>query len=369
MSPVIGTEVTVVDEQVPVAAPTQTDTLFLIATVSRRDLEARYEFDTAAEAQTALAGETDVLGWIDTFFYEGGVRVIMSTLDAEGTLARALDRFQPEDGPGQLVAPDSVTTTAQDDLHEYGWINNRVYFADCADAAIDSALIAARRAITASLGDGRYGGVWADTMLVPGLASGTTREVPASIVAAALAARNDIDTSNPNLAAGGVQGECRYVIGIKAERTAAQREVLAREQINTFRTYLGRVRNYGWMTAADLTTLPHWWDFGGSRTIMAARAIEAGVAEENLFGQIDGEGNFLAGYEADLRVGLSALQRVGAIYGSADGPGYRVDVSAVVNPLRNLAQGNVTAAITVRTSPHARSLTVRIVRRSLEQEV
>jgi hypothetical protein len=367
----IGVNVGVIDEPQAAIAPTRTDTLFLLhPNAVEGSPDVLTELRHKAQARELFDGETDLLAMTDAFFEEGGARMYVAPIPAGvGGLATALGMIGPEHGPGQVIAPTVNGSADQVALADWAWEENRIYIADGPDAATDAALVTLREGVTTGSDGARNVGFEADTLIIPGEAVGTTREIPASVVKAALIARSDLLTGNPNLAAAGVNGECRYVIGIANERTPAERNALGTEQVNTFRVVYGRIRSYGYRTAVDLDALPHWWDLSGSRTIMAVRAREAAVAEANAFSQVDGSGVFLDKYDGALRGELADLQRLGALFRRGDDPGYRVDVSAVVNPLEQLAGGVVTAEVYVRTSPLAESLRVNIIRRPITQNV
>ncbi|HEY3021811.1 MAG TPA: hypothetical protein VGJ32_16550 [Solirubrobacteraceae bacterium] len=370
MSPLeVGYEVDVIDEQLPVSAPTATDTCFLLhsAAAGEPDLQ---EVNSAQDARDAFPATAAIHTNADAFFGEGGGRLYVSKLAAVPVVADTLARFTPDHGPGQVVAPGVVTGPELNTIAEWCWTNNRIAILNGPDGANDAALIALANAVIAGTG-GRVAELEADTLLIPGLASGTTREVSAAIVKAALIARSDIATGNPNLAAAGIaQGRCRYAIGMKVDRTDASRQALAAAQINTFKNVYGTALSaYGYLSLADLDTHAHWWDLSGARTVMAARAREAAVAERHMFGQVDGEGQFLGRYEGGLRGELADLARIGALFGNDVSPAYRVDVSEVVNPLAELAEGIVTATLTLRTSPHMRRALVHIIKRPITQEV
>jgi hypothetical protein len=81
------------------------------------------------------------------------------------------------------------------------------------------------------------------------------------------------------------------------------------------------------------------------------------------------DGGFLDRYKAALSGVLSAYQRLGAIYGTEENPGYKVDVSAQVNPLTNVARGLITAVILVKTSPFAAELKLTLTRRAITEQV
>ena len=375
MSPLdleLGVDLVVTDEPQPSAAPTATDTCFLIQpTVDAGSPTGLVELRSTAEAKDQFPNEPALLAITDTFFNTGGAHMWVSTLESTPASAAAL--FQPQHGPGQLIAPTVTTAALLEPLKDWCWDTNRVLIANAADGATDANLTS----LATSLIDGqsaRFAMLEADTILIPGVAAGTTREVSASAVEAALIARSDIATGNPNLAAAGnhtpnAGGQADYALGIKAERSATNQQTLAKAQVNCFRTVNNRVRSYGYFTLADLDELPHWWDMSGSRTIMAIRAREEAVAEEMMFSQVDAAGLFLDRYQGALAGVCAELQRLGAIYGTPQAPGYRVNVSAAVNPLDQVAKGIISAEIVVKTSPFAGELKITLTRRAITAEV
>lgn len=368
MSPVtIGTEIQIVDELAPVVAPTATDPLFLL----HSDVATAVTITSAAQGRTAFTGSAGLVAIVDAYFAEGGATIHAAPLvDNAGTpvIADSVAAFPADMGPGQLVAPEVNTAQGLADLADFAFDTNRIYIADAADGATDAALGALGDALIGATG-GRFASLEADTLLIPGIASGTTREVPASVVKAALIARNDRDTGNPNLAAAGVNGQTRYVVGIQDERDETRRAALADHGINTFRRVYGRIRSYGYRSTADLDNYPHWWDLSGARTVMTVRAREQEVAEAHMFGQIDREGVFFASYETALAAVLRELQNVGALYGTTTQPGYTVSAGWDVNTPADIRAGRVAARITLRTSPFAEHIVVSIIRRPVDQEV
>lgn len=379
MSPLtidLGVDVQVVDEPTVAAPPTATDTMFLIHTVAgSASPQTAQTITSNAQAKSTYPNEADILACADAFFNIGGGRmIVIPQLAGDATPAvSAAARITPQMGPGQVVVPEVTTATNLTALRDWCWDNNRILIANPPDGANLAAVQAFQTALT-DASKSKFTEIEADTILIPGLATGTTREVRASVVKAALMARSDINTGNPNLAAAGnhtpnAAGQVNYAVGIKAEKDGVTQDAFAAAQVNCFRTVNGAVRAYGDFTAVNLTNLPQWWNVSGSRTIMAIRAAEQAQAEELLFGQVAADGLFLDRYNGALSGVLADMQRKGAIYGNDQRPGYSVDVSPAVNPIANIAQGIVTATIKVKTSPSAVDLEVTITRRQLTQEV
>ena len=374
MSPVsIGVEIEIVEERRTLAAPVSTDPLFLV----HSDVPAAATYTDLGSARAAFTSAPDLVAIADAYFNEGGrvLHVAPVVMDGEEPpapdVAASLAAWPADMGPGQVVAPEFNTGPDMNTIAEWAWTTNRIYIGDGPAGANDAALQALVTPIRA--GDGaRFASLAADTLDIPG---GANRTVPASVVQAALMARNDIATGNPGLAAAGAprgqrgDGECRYAIGITDERGEASRNTLAEYGVNCFRSVYGNVRNYGFRTCADLDDHPVWWDLSGSRTMMAIRAREAAVAEAHLFGQVDAAGAFLASYESSLARELSELQRIGAIFGTDTDPGYTVRAGWDVNPREDVAQGIVRAYITVRLATFAEQIHLSIVRRPITEGV
>lgn len=371
MSPThIGVDIEIVEEHRSRSAPVSTDPLYLI----HSDVSAAATYTDLASARSELNGSQSLSAIVEAYFAEGG-RVLHAgeLVEVESTpdVAESVAQFPADMGPGQLIAPEFNTGADMKAFADWAWETNRLYIGDGAGGADDTALKGLVTTIRGGSG-ARFATVAADTLDVP---YGVIQTVPASVVQAAMMARNDLATGNPGIAAAGApqglrgDGECRYVNGITGERDEAARDDLADYGINCFRTVYGNIRNYGYRTCADTTTHPVWWDLSGARTMMAIRAREAAVAEAHLFGQIDAAGGFLTSYEASLARELAALQKIGAIFGTDTDPGYSVRAGWDVNPREDVAGGLIRSQIVVRLSPIAEQIQLSIIRRPITEGV
>ena len=365
----LGVTLNIVDEPEAASPPTQTDTAFLIHSVAGSGAPSTEvtQVRSSGEARELYPNDPAITTITDGYFQIGGGRMFISPLDTDA--AAAADAFLPEYGPGQLIAPEVTAQADQANLVQWSWDSNHVYLASAPDPASTQGALEGQATGLISP-EARFSALCGDTVLMPGLAPGTTRELDGAVATAALIARSDIATGNPNLAAAGnhtpgAAGQIDSAVGVVAQRGLDELRQLANSQVNCFRTVYGQTRNYGFWTLADLDTLPQWWDLSGSRTIMALRAREELIAEELLFGQIAADGLFLDRYQASLSSVCAEFQRNGAIYGTDREPGYRVDVS--MNPTSTLATGLVTATVVVKTSPFAAALQINLVRRAITQ--
>jgi phage tail sheath protein FI len=127
----------------------------------------------------------------------------------------------------------------------------------------------------------------------------------------------------------------------------------------------GLTVNYGFRTLVKLTVIPYWWDFSGSRTIMALRARVASLDEQFVFAQLDGKGQTIARYEAAIKGICKELYDLGALYGNTPADAYSVDTGPAVNTTAQLQAGNLSAQIRVKVSPFAEHVITNISRRPL----
>ena len=328
-------------------------------------------FTDAEAAATALAASPALVAMTDAFFGEGGGEVTVVPLGGTGptyTLTASLDAIGSAIAGGQVAAPEVVTTTLAAQLAAWAWQTNRAYLFDGADGSTVATLNTLGDAIRASQGDRASQGE-ADTLIIPGRAGGANREVPASVVTAGMIARVDRETGNPNLAVAGARGQTRYVIGIKAERTAGDRNSLAEHGVNTFkRMRNGTIRKYGYRTTASANH-PQWWDLGGYRTVMDYRAFGEVAREDSMFAQIDGTGATLAALETRLAAKLKDLQDAGALFKRGLEPGYGVRCDLTTTTLADISAGHVYARTWMRTSPYAERITEYLAKIPLTGEV
>lgn len=367
----LGVTLNIVDEPEAATPPTQTDTAFLIHSVAGSGAPASEvtEVRSSGEARELYPSDPPLTTITDTFFGIGGGRMFISPKGSD-VLADA-EAFLPAYGPGQLIAPEATSAADQKKLRDWAWDSNHIYLASAASRDTAQNTLESQSAGLIS-SEGRFSALCGDTVVMPGLAPSSTRDVDGAVVTAALIARSDIATGNPNLAAAGnhtpgAAGQVDFALDVAAARGLQELRELATAQVNCFRVVYGNVRNYGFWTLADLDDLPQWWDLSGSRTVMALRAREEMAAEELMFGQVAADGIFLDRYQSTLAAICAEFQRMGAIYGTEREPGYRVDVS--MNPSSTLATGLVKATVIIKTSPFAAALQINLVRRAITQPV
>jgi hypothetical protein len=357
-----GVDVIVEDEPLGGEEANRTDQAFLLS------LDAPSGFATPVPKTRADTGDDDIDAALRAYFAAGGQAITVQGWQATPStlpgLAAAVALLPP--GPGQVLAPEAVSSVNHRVVGPAAWAQNKVALLNGPSGASESALLALSTADRASGADMRAAGLWADWESWADPAGGAPHNVPATVAVAGMIARNDRLYRNPNIAAAGSRGRSQSSgLLAPAPRSEASITTLKNAQVNSGKVFGSEVRNYGFRTLADLSVIPHWFDFSGARTIMAFRALAAGADEEIVFDQIDGKRTLQDRYEGSLRQVLKGLYDAGALFGDNPDAAYHVDVGPSVNPVSELAQGRIAATVRVRVSTFAEHVITTIARRPL----
>ncbi len=289
----------------------------------------------------------------------GGNDDLANVTETQWTNALAV--FTADMGPGTVSAPGRTTPAAYQALVAHGTANNRTYRLDPADNPSAAALIAAAAPAQSQVDPGR-GGMEAPWIILPGLPTGTALPAPPRIVppcaaAAALSARSDAITGNPNLATAGSNtsndplgaGVIPYAIGVTQTYSDADRGLLNAAGINVIRNVAGVVQAYGFRT---LSLDPNWQQLSWQRLRMAitdhATQIAASVFE---FGQDAADGFLFSKFNGALSGMLQDYWAMGALFGRTAADAFIVDTGSDVNTPASVAAGAGLAVITTRMSP------------------
>ena len=211
----------------------------------------------------------------------------------------------------------------------------------------------------------RYAQALAPWLSYPGPA-GAPVVVPFSGVQAALIARQDAVTGNPNQAAAGSGGIHRGTLGLSQEFSDADRKSLNEQGVTLAKVKYGSVRTYGGRTAAGPADT-NWLPFGNARVLMGIAHEADAVAENYVFRQIDGGRRVFASLEADL-VGICLRYfNLGALFGASAEEAFAVDTGEQVNTLATISAQEIHAVIRVKASPFGEWVAIDIVKVPIQQ--
>lgn len=283
---------------------------------------------------------------------------------AAAGIAAALDLIPSDLGPGQLSAPGhSYDVHAA--LLAHAETNNRYALLDC-DLGDDLATLMSGAAAVRGAEQDRYGMLWAPWATIPGVAPGTSRNVPWSAIQAALCARND-RSGNPNQAAAGQWGVSGYATGLTTTFSAADAETLLNAGVCTARRIYDSIQAYAFRSLSDPSgPRRDWVQANWGRLNMAIKAQGERVGQSGVFAQVDGRGLTIAAFNGSLAAMLKEFYDDGALYaqpGTNDpSTAFVVNTGPQVNTPAKLADGILSAVLSVRMSPHAELVQIAIVK-------
>ena len=332
-----------------------------LATVN--DLLAFLNAGTYITGPTAAVGSSLAAG---TAAFTGGADGALPVPAGAGDLATQLARIPADLGPGQVLAPGRADSDDQAALLAHAAATNRVALLDGNQGDGAAALTSAAATLRPAL-EARYGALWGPWATIPGLAGGTVRTVPWSAIQAGLCARVDA-AGNPNQAAAGPYGASRYAIGLTQTFSPTDCEALLYAGVDTARVIYGQIEAYAFRTLVDPAgPQAAWRELDHARLAMALDAEADAVGQDFVFSQLDGRQLTLSAFAGDLQGMLLAHVGTGGLYtepGSNDDPttAYTVNVGPAVNTPALIADGILSAAISVRMSPHAELVHIGIVK-------
>jgi len=287
-----------------------------------------------------------------------------------------IDALEAELGAAQVLYPGATTEAIHTALLNHAEERHRTALLDGPNTATVGTITAAAAALRA-LPSAGCGGLLAPWAVVPGPTASAPKTIPYSIIQAALMARRDRETydnrfgvSNPNEPAAGTYkdaGVSRFVIRLSQEPwTDTERGTLNDAGVCVVRWVLGQAVTYGYRTLANPLTKPLQVKLNNRRIDMAILAKADIVAERFNFRQVDGRGRVLSEFAGALRNEvLVPYYEVGALFGKTPDDAYNVDTSDQVNPVEELAKGNVRALIEAARSPFAEKITLEYANKEI----
>jgi hypothetical protein len=322
---------------------------------------------------TRATSNIDLWDALDVFFREGGVSAVISRIaaasPADADFITALGVLGADLGPGQVsaIGPGSTSAAVRQGLIDHAATNNRIALiqGDGTAAAVGTDADTLRN-LTGT--NHRRGSFWAPNCYVPGVAGGTQREVPFVALQAGLMARVDA-AYNPGIPAAGDLGTARFVTGLKTIYTDAERQTLNDKGANAGLYRYGVVRSYGYRATVDPVSDAKWLQLNGTRVVMAVTADANVVLQRYIFDVVDGRNHKLKELEGDLLGVLFPYWQEDVLYGADPDKAYRVNVGPDVNTPQTIADGQLNAAISLKTSPFAEMVTLYITKTAITEVV
>lgn len=272
--------------------------------------------------------------------------------------ADALDRFDATYGPGQVAAPGRDTTVGRSQLVDHAETYGRVAFLDGSpDASVAE--------LTATVTEHRSRNA---AMFAPPLRTtidGRTRTIPASMVAAGLAARLDRDAPTGHLAPEQARSVLDSVSDVTVTFDDDDHADLNGAGVNVFRaTRQAGVLLRGWRS----TSLDDAWvQLSQVRYIAGLAARLSTIADRFVFRTLTPA--TIADFGGQLAAELKSDFDAGALFGDTSEEAYTVDVSDEVNPPDQIGSGQLAAAVAVKASPFAERIVIDIVKAPLTADL
>jgi hypothetical protein len=277
-------------------------------------------------------------------------------------------------GCGQVTIPGSYSEVIYAGLYNHAGAFNRFAILDTADTASTTTLSASAAGaqvdtnITgANLGEGI---VVCDWQNIPGLVANTTRQVPFSAFAAALIARSDRRTLNPNRAPVGANGILNYSLGkTQADWTDAQTTALVAAGVNPSRVIFNTVRFYGFRTLLNPGLNPVLIMGTAVRLIMAIKDAGWKIGQSVMGDSIDGQQHEASKYGSRISAILLGYFELNALFGATSSGAYVVDVGPDVNTPTSIANRELHAAVGITPAPYAETIYFELASFAVNQSV
>lgn len=287
--------------------------------------------------------------------------------DPGDDVSDALDMFPYEFGPGQVYAPGMTGQATYEGIGLHCHDNDRCGLIDLPNDDDPAVLKAAREGM-----NGRDG---ARQLLALGSwVSYPTDTPPASVIVpfggvqAGIIARVD-KAGDVAAVAAGADGISRRALGLAQLFTNAQRTDMNKDGVNLAREMYGLVRAYGYRTAAGPDLNSNWTFFQESRVVMNMAHEANAAVEEYVFNTIDGLGHIFVRVKNMCTAICQKYWQAGALYGATPELSFRVITDSRVNTVDTIKNGEVHAAIYVKTSKVAEWVAIKIMKVPTEREV
>ena len=289
-----------------------------------------------------------------------------------GDYTTGLDEFAYDLGPGAVSIPGQTGAATWGALIDHGAANHRI--ALCAFTETET-VATAKTAIAAMYSDPEadYAGFYFPWVEIPDPATSglVLTQSPEACVAAARA--KAITATGPWAPGAGLISEASFVSGLVEYINTATSDGLDEKRINGLRKIGNTIRVYGARSAS--ADEANWYFLTNRDTVNVIAWNAEDRLEDHVFSTIDARGALFSRIEATLIGLLDPMRLAGGLYEAFDvdgnlvDPGYSVEVSDVINPVVDLAQGKVSAIVNVRVSAVGDKISVTITKSNLTTSV
>lgn len=291
-----------------------------------------------------------------------------STVTASGVVAAANALFTSGLGTGAICAPGYPADVVGAGLIAHAKANGRVALLA---GAIDADVTALAGLAAGLSADGAFAGVFGPWCVIPDGA--LTQNVDPTGFIAGVRARA-INAVGFWQRPPGVQSAARFVKGTVWVADEAANNTAAAAAVSLIVTYPTSIELQGWWSLAI---------DGGSYGLLsnqdALNVIEAkirSILRQYVWANVDSTGGVFGLIQSDLEAYLQPVSDAGGLFkgvDTADGSiidqGYRVEVDSTLNPVSQIGNNVVAAAVGVRLSPAIAELDVSIYRAGLTESV
>lgn len=306
--------------------------------------------------------------------FTGGTDDRANALDAQWVAA--MTKFTRDYGPGQITQVGRTTAQAYTDTLAHARDYNRVAILDGPDSASPTTLKNAVAALR-PLGTGRYGGLFAPWVIIPGLTINTTRTVPPSALVCGKIAASDGAGKSPGAPAAGAQGGvAKAIVGLSqvaydnGSGVDITRDDMYTAGVNQIVYRYGVFEVFGWRSIVDpIGQDLDWTNLGCARTAMFIVAQALAIAENYILDPIDGRSRLFKAFQGDLIGMLQKLYLTDALFGATPEEAFSVDVGAQVNTPTTIASRELHAAIGVRMSEDAELVIIQVAKVPITQSL
>ena len=313
------------------------------------------------EAAVGIRAGVTIPSWdaVEFFFGAGGSKVVYAPFAVDFGDALALIDDQKY-GPGQLAVVGVVPgATLYQDMQTLSMTTNRVALRDVTQNGSPTQMKA--DGLLAPTSD-EYGASFAPWLTIPpppGVIGAAPREIPASIVIAALCSDVDSD-GNPNRAAAGDDYPVQYATGMTVEVNQVDRAGLFQSGVNAFDDEF-ILENWGFQTNLAEDPAQPYWQFNCSRARMALVDASRQRARPFMFRPLDGRGKLEGQLQSAVEDECAVMYGNDVMYGATPEEAYSVNVSSSVNTSSTIAQGELKAVASVVWTMHAKAVDIELV--------